>query len=313
MQGPEFTVCTKGVSTAAYGLQDLPTAIKKGCNLVMQTQTNQGNLAGQVALVTGGGRGIGRSCALALAQAGAAVAVVARTAQEVEETAATARAAGGIAWAFVADVRDRNALQTITAEVRQKLGPIDLLVNNAGIGTPIGPLVEVDPDDWWHNLEVNLRGPMLCCRLVLPEMIARRRGRIINLASGAGTFALPNLSAYVVGKTALIRLSECLAAEGRPHGVSVFAVQPGTVRTAMAEAALASPASQQWMPWLHEVFAQGHDVPPETAVRLILFLAAGHGDVLSGRFLDACSDYAALVDQAERIARDELLVLRLRR
>src|SRR5262245_6117414 len=270
------------------------------------------DLAGQVALVTGGGRGIGRACATALAAAGAAVAVVARAAAEVDETAATARAAGGTALSFRADVRDGDAMKAVADAVRQPLGPVALLVNNAGAGTPAGPLAEVDAEGWWQNLEVNLRGPMLCCRLVLPDMIARGRGRIVNVASGAGAAAIPYLSAYVVGKAALIRLSECLAAECRPHGVSVFAIQPGTVRTAMAEEALTGEAGRRWLPWFRDYFDRGLDVPPEVAARLVLFLASGRGDALSGRFLDACADYAGLAAQADRVQQEDLLVLRLR-
>jgi NAD(P)-dependent dehydrogenase (short-subunit alcohol dehydrogenase family) len=132
------------------------------------------------------------------------------------------------------------------------------------------------------------------------------------VASGAGAVAIPNLSAYVVSKAALIRLSECLAAEGGAHGVRVFAIQPGTVRTAMAQEALSGEAGRKWMPWFREYFDQGRDVPPEVAARLVLFLASGRGDALSGRFLDACADYARLAEQAERVQKDDLFVLRLR-
>jgi NAD(P)-dependent dehydrogenase (short-subunit alcohol dehydrogenase family) len=185
-------------------------------------------------------------------------------------------------------------MEEVVASVRQNLGPVDLLVNNAGMGPPYGPLAELDPEEWWRCLEVNLRGPMLCSRLVLPDMIARGNGRIINVASGAGTRAIPHLSAYVVSKTALMRFTECLAAEVSASGVHVFAIQPGTVRTAMAEEALSSEAGRKWLPWFKEYFDKGQDVPPEVAAKLVVFLASGRGDSLSGRFIDACTDYAGL-------------------
>jgi NAD(P)-dependent dehydrogenase (short-subunit alcohol dehydrogenase family) len=190
---------------------------------------------------------------------------------------------------------------------------VDLLVNNAGAGGPIGPLAQTDPDDWWRCLEVNLRGPLLCARAVLPGMLARRRGRIVNVASGAGAQAIPYLSAYVVGKTALIRLTENLAAEVQGQGVSVFAIQPGTVRTAMAEAALTSEAGRRWMPWFREVFERGLDVPPGHAARLVLWLASGQADALSGHFFDVGDDVAGLAARAEEVRRKGVGLLRLRR
>src|SRR5262249_47406851 len=156
-----------------------------------------------------------------------------RSADQLAQTVADITAAGGRSIAIPADVTDRSAIERAVARVERQLGPIDLLVNNAGVGGPIGPLAESDPDEWWRCVEVNLKGPLLCSRAVLPGMLARRRGRIVNIASGAGTHPIPNLSAYVTSKTSLIRLTENLAAETEPSGVRVFAVQPGTVRTAM--------------------------------------------------------------------------------
>src|SRR4029079_9248415 len=129
------------------------------------------------------------------------------------------------------DVTDPGAVERMVREVEESLGSVDLLVNNAGSAGPIGPTWVTDPDDWWRCLEVNLRGPMLCSRAVLPGMIARGRGRIVNVASGAGTQAIPNLSAYGVSKTALIRLTEIVAAEVASSGIVLFAIEPGTVRT----------------------------------------------------------------------------------
>jgi NAD(P)-dependent dehydrogenase (short-subunit alcohol dehydrogenase family) len=194
-------------------------------------------------------------------------------------------------------VTDPVSMRAVVESVRRQLGPVDLLLNNAGMGPPFGPLAEVDAAEWWRCLEVNLRGPMLGSRLVLPDMMSRGRGRIINVASGAGTAAIPAMSAYVVSKTALIRLTECLAAEVAAAGVRVFAIQPGTVRTAMAEEALSSEAGRKWLPWLKEYFDKGQDVPPEVAARLVVFLASGRGDHLSGRLIDAYTDYAFTISR----------------
>ena len=191
--------------------------------------TDAGELRGQVAVVTGAGRGLGRAYATTLAREGATVALVARTATEIEDAAAEIVRDGGVARAFPADVTTPGAL----APVIEALGPVDLLVNNAGLRGPIGPFWDADPTEYWRAIEVNLHGPILCTRAVLPGMIARRRGRIINLASGAAAMSIAYFSAYCAAKTALVRLTETLAIEARPHGVTVFAVTPGSVRTSM--------------------------------------------------------------------------------
>jgi NAD(P)-dependent dehydrogenase (short-subunit alcohol dehydrogenase family) len=169
---------------------------------------------------------------------------------------------GGRASAFPADVTDAAAVDRAFTEVERALGPIDLLVNNAGVVGPLGPFAESDVGAWWRTLEVNLRGQILCAHRALPGMIARRRGRLINIASGGGTTMLPYFSAYVTSKTALIRFSECLAFEVKPHGIAVFAMGPGTVRTAMSEYSLNSPEGRTWLPWFRDIFDEGRDLPP---------------------------------------------------
>ena len=128
-------------------------------------------------------------------------------------------------------------------------------------------------------------------------MVARRQGRIVNMVSDAGRLAIPYLSAYVVGKTSLIRLTEVLAQELQPHGVSVFAVIPGTVRTAFTEEALRSSDAQQWLPWFGEIFAAGLDVPPELVAGLIHALASGKADGLTGQVVSVTDDLAQRIDQ----------------
>ena len=168
-----------------------------------------------VALVTGGGRGIGRMVAVDLARAGVAVGVIARSESELAETATLVYAAGGVGWAAMADVTDASDLRKAIGVIRRALGPIDLLVNNAGIVGPIGPLWEVDADDWWETFDVNLRGTVLASQLVIPEMVAMRKGRIINMSSQAGVHRWPLVSAYSVSKAAVAKLTENLAHETR--------------------------------------------------------------------------------------------------
>jgi NAD(P)-dependent dehydrogenase (short-subunit alcohol dehydrogenase family) len=242
-----------------------------------------------VALVTGGGRGIGRAFALALSKQGWRVAAASRTQAELTETLRLLNA-GADAIAIQADVTGQRAVESMVATVEEKLGPVDLLVNNAGAGPPFGPLWESGADEWWRNIEVNLKGPMLCSRAVLPGMIERRRGTIINVASGAGTVSIPYLSAYVTAKTALIRLTELLADELRPHGVCVFAIEPGAVRTAMAEQLLQSEEGKRWLPWFQRIFDEGRDVTTQPAEELLLHLASGKAAELSGRFFTVKAD-----------------------
>ncbi len=269
------------------------------------------DLDGQVAIVTGGGRGIGKAIAMGLAKAGSSVAVIARSADQLAETVRQITQLGSRAISVTADVTDAAAVERMVREIESSLGPVDLLVNNAGLAGPIGPTWETDTDDWWRCLEVNLRGPMLCSRAVLPGMIARVGGRIVNVASGAGTFAIPYLGAYVTSKTALIRFTEIVALEAGQHGVKVFAIEPGTVRTAMAEHALESEEGQRWLPWFAEVFQRGEDVPPSHVADLVVMLASGCADALSGRFFTIKDDVVGLAERARSEGLGDLQTLRL--
>lgn len=266
----------------------------------------------QVALITGGGRGLGRAFALTLALAGARVAVTARTVSELDETVQLVEQSGGQALAIPADVTDQQAVAALVDTVMTQLGGIDLLINNAGIVSPLGPLWEIDPDEWWRSMEINLRSVLLCSAAVLPGMVARRRGRIINIASGAGLGPIPYGTSYVTAKTAMIRLSENLALETQAYGISIFAVDPGTVRTAMSEYLLESAPGQKWVPWFQNTFAEGRNVPAELPSQLVLRLAAGDADTLSGRLISVRDDLDDMVRQVATIQRDELYTLRLR-
>jgi NAD(P)-dependent dehydrogenase (short-subunit alcohol dehydrogenase family) len=271
------------------------------------------DLGGQVAVVTGAGRGIGRAMAQELAKAGAAVAVVARSEDQLTETVALIEGAGGRAIALPEDVTDQQAVERAMAETEQQLGPVDLLVCNAGHGGQVGPLWEVEPDEWWRCVEVNLRGPFLCARAVVPGMIARQRGRIIVTSSMASVGPWPYMSAYAISKAAVTRLSESLAEETKAHGICVFALHPGSVRTAMWESLFLSDVAEKHLPDMYDYVSQGGSgVPPKRAAELALFLASGQADALSGCFISVDDDVTVMVQRAEEIQRDELHTLRLR-
>jgi NAD(P)-dependent dehydrogenase (short-subunit alcohol dehydrogenase family) len=251
-------------------------------------------LAGQVALVTGGGRGIGRGIALELTAAGARVAVAARTLEQVETTAGET---GGLA--IQADVSDRGDVERMVSRTEEELGPLDLLVNNAGIALWEESAWELEPEAWWHVLEVNVLGVYLCCRAAIPGMIARGRGRIVNVASGAAYLPGSRSTAYSASKAAVHRFSETLATQLEPHGIPVFSISPGLVRTELIGDTFGDDA-----PW----------TPPELAPRLVRALASGRLDALSGRYLHAeHDDVDDVAARAEQIVADDLNAIRLRR
>jgi NAD(P)-dependent dehydrogenase (short-subunit alcohol dehydrogenase family) len=255
--------------------------------------TSAPELAGQVALVTGGGRGIGRLIAHELSDAGMRVAVAARTADQVE---ATAREIDGLA--VTADVSRAEEVEAMVAATERELGPIDLLVNNAGVGPARTLPWEEDPADWWRVFEINVLGAYLCSRAVLRGMVERGRGRIVNTGSGASYLPLGAPSSYGASKAALGRFGELLAGQVAEFGIAVFVISPGLVRTEMTE-----PFGDD-APW----------TPPELAPRLVRVLASGRADALAGRYLHAeHDDIEDLIRHADEIAAGDLNAIRLRR
>jgi NAD(P)-dependent dehydrogenase (short-subunit alcohol dehydrogenase family) len=213
---------------------------------------------------------------------------------------------------LVADVTDQKAIERMVANVEQQLGSIDLLANNAGIHAPAGPDWEVDPDAWWRTIEANLHGPFLVARAVLPSMIARRRGRIINISSGATFGGDPYLSAYGVSKAAITNLTNGLAKATMGYGISAFAYCPGHVRTGMTEYLHESPDVARWHGdrFNNPSRPESRYTPMERAVNGFMFLASGRGDVLSGRHLQDSDGLVELVRRADEIQRDSLYILR---
>jgi len=189
--------------------------------------------ARRVALVTGGGRGIGRAIALALAREGCDVAVGARNRAPLEETAVTVRGLGARAQPVALDVADPASIARAVAETVAALGPVDVLVNNAGVAES-APLGKTEPEMWDRHMSVNVRGPYLLTRAVLPGMLERRWGRVINVASLAGLYGSPYVTAYTASKHALVGFTRALAMEVGGKGVTVNAICPGYVATELA-------------------------------------------------------------------------------
>ncbi|MGE5636122.1 MAG: SDR family oxidoreductase [Nocardioidaceae bacterium] len=250
------------------------------------------SLEGRVAFVRGGGRGLGATLARALAEAGMDVWVTGRTAARIEAVAAEI---GG--HALTGDVSREEDV----ARWFEQAGPVDLLVNNAGVQGPTVTFDEEEPASWWEVFEINVRGVFLCCRAVVPGMLARGDGRIINVASGSAYLppgGFPS-TAYGPSKAAVHRFSELLAAQLRPQGVFVFSISPGLVRTAMTESHFGDDA-----PW----------TPPECVPRLVLALATGELDALAGRYLHAEHDPPEILrGRIEEIETGDLNAIRLRR
>ena len=189
------------------------------------------SLDGQVAIVTGAGRGIGAAIARRLAAMGAAAVLCGRTRTALEATAETVRKQGGRAEVIECDVTDLGSVEAMAAQVNAALGRIDVLVNNAGVATHEGPLHQLPPDRWEQMLNTNLRGVYYCIRACVPAMIRRRTGQIINISSLAGKNPLPNGAAYAASKWGLNGLTYSVAEELRGYNIRVAVLCPGSVHT----------------------------------------------------------------------------------
>ncbi|MEZ5278139.1 MAG: SDR family oxidoreductase [Opitutaceae bacterium] len=266
----------------------------------MTIKATKGGLRGQVAVITGGGRGIGREVARQLAASGATVVVTARTVSQLEETCSLITSAGGICTAVPVDVQDEAGINAAFREIEKSHGSIDLLVNNAGVSGVSGLPWEIETADWWRTIEVNLRGPYLCSKAVIPGMIERKRGRIIMMASNLAFWPLPVASAYSCSKAGLVRLADNLATGLAEHGIAVFAISPGMVKTDMTRD-------------IPDVLSHGVEwTPIERVAELCVSLASGRADALSGRYIHSSAhDLDDLIARAENIVEKNLQTMRL--
>lgn len=249
-------------------------------------------LDGKCAVVTGGGRGIGEAIAVSFAREGASVVLVARTMSELERVREKIRDAGGTAVDAPGDVAKPADVQRVMEIAHSRYGAVDILVNAAGVHGPIGPLWEVDIDQWISAVHTNLIGTFLCCHEALPGMIARRWGRIINLSGGGATGPLPAFSAYAAAKAAVVRLTETLAAETKSAGITVNAIAPGMVDTKLQDEVLAAGDRAGELGERIRHFRETGEggFPPGLAADLAIFLASDRAARLTGKLIAAPYD-----------------------
>ncbi|MBK9006127.1 MAG: SDR family oxidoreductase [Anaerolineae bacterium] len=267
----------------------------------------ESKLTGQTAIVTGGGRGFGREIARALAKEGVKIAVVARSADQLAETVSLIQNEGGQAIPVTADVTDVSAVAKMVAQVERELGAVDILVNNAGRLTSIAPVWEANPDEWWRDVEVNIRSVFLCCHAVLKGMTQRKRGRIINFTSSG----MPNVSAYDCSKVAVTRFTDTLASEVKEFGISVFAMTVGPTHTEMMDYMIESEAGRKWLPDLSK-WLEGKWQPAELAGTLAVTLASGKYDALTGRWVSPEDDLDDMLKRIEEVEKDGLYAWSIR-
>jgi NAD(P)-dependent dehydrogenase (short-subunit alcohol dehydrogenase family) len=271
------------------------------------------SLADRAAIVTGGSRGLGLEIARAYAQAGASVLVTARDEAALEQATEELRAVGGQVAAVPADVSAPEDCARVVRTAEERFGPVSVLVNNAGVYGPMGSIEDVDWAEWTRAIEIDLYGPVLMCRAVLPRMRARGYGKIVNLSGGGATAPLPNISAYAAAKTAIVRLTESFADELRGSGVDINAIAPGALNTRMLQQVLEAGPEAVGEEFYGKALKQRDNggAGLERGAELAVFLASPASDGISGRLLSALwDDWANLPERREELMAGDVYTLR---
>ena len=270
------------------------------------------DLEGKVAIVTGGGRGIGKAIGVAFAREGARVVLTSRTPRDLEEAVKEIRVAKGEGIAVTADVTNKGDVQRLVNTTLERYSSPHILVNSAGTIGPIGPLHETDEQEWIQTIHSNLIGPFLCSRAALPYMIKQREGKIINLSGGGAASPFPNFTAYSASKAAIVRLTETLAKELLEYNIQVNAVAPAIVNTRMQEQILAT-GNAAGPKFIEKVQREikNSDAHLEKVTRLAVFLASSKSNGLTGRLISAVwDDWENFHNKIPEILSSDLYTLR---
>jgi NAD(P)-dependent dehydrogenase (short-subunit alcohol dehydrogenase family) len=255
------------------------------------------NVKNKGVLITGGGRGIGKRLAIGFAAHGARIALLARSKAELDLANLEIEHNGGTAMRIRADVRDFEQISAAVDRVRTHYGSLDVVICAAGIQGPIAPLAETNPKVWAETIETNLIGVMHVCRAALPQMIARRSGKIIALSGGGGSTPRPSFSAYAASKTAVVRLVETLAEEVREQNIQVNAMAPGGSYTSMTDEILKAGQRAGWKEAeeAQQIRVTG-GIAAEKQISLALFLASEASNHISGKLIHVNDDWKKLTN-----------------
>lgn len=269
-------------------------------------------LQNKIAIITGAGRGIGKAIALRFAQEGANLAMTSRTIPELQATRDEVAALGGQALALSGDVSHWEDVERLVKATLDEFGAVDILVNSAGVQGPIGPVTEVEVAPWVETIHINLIGTFLCCRAVLPTMLARHKGKVINFSGGGALYPRARFTAYSASKAGVIRFTESLAQEVKGSNVQVNAIAPGAVKTRLWDELMAAgdKAGEEALAEAHRLQETGW-VSAEPAASLAVFLASSDSDGLTGRIISAIhDDWQSFPGRIEEVMATEYYTMR---